>query len=143
METRAEVQELMMVPKMIVSPQANKPVMAVVQDTLLACRLMTKRDCFITKDVFMNILMWLENWDGKVPKPAVLKPEPLWTGKQVFTMFVPDVSLLRTSAWARDADDGDFSVDDTGVRIERVSAFPTRHHTPPPRSARLPARLFT
>ena len=119
METRAEVQELMMVPKMIVSPQANKPVMAVVQDTLLACRLMTKRDCFITKDVFMNILMWLENWDGKVPKPAVLKPQPLWTGKQVFTMFVPDVSLIRTSAWARDADDGDFSVDDTGVRIER------------------------
>ena len=27
----------------------------------------------------MNILMWLENWDGKVPKPAILKPEPLWT----------------------------------------------------------------
>jgi DNA-directed RNA polymerase II subunit RPB1 len=119
METRAEVQELMMVPKMIVSPQANKPVMAIVQDTLLACRLMTKRDTFITKDVFMNILMWLENWDGKVPKPAILKPEPLWTGKQVFTMFVPDVSLLRTSAWAKDDDDGDFSVEDTGVRIER------------------------
>jgi hypothetical protein len=34
-----------------------------------------------------------------VPKPAILKPEPLWTGKQVFTMFVPDVSLIRTSAW--------------------------------------------
>jgi DNA-directed RNA polymerase beta' subunit len=53
-----EVQELMMVPKMIVSPQANKPVMAIVQDTLLSCRIMTKRDTFITKDVFMNILMW-------------------------------------------------------------------------------------
>ena len=119
METRAEVQELMMVPKMIVSPQANKPVMAIVQDTLLASRLMTKRDTFITKDVFMNILMWLENWDGKVPKPAILKPEPLWTGKQVFTMFIPDVSLIRTSAWAKDNDPGDFSVEDTGVRIER------------------------
>jgi len=119
METRAEVTELMMVPKMIVSPQANKPVMAIVQDTLLSCRLMTKRDTFITKDVFMNILMWLENWDGKVPKPAILKPEPLWTGKQVFTMFVPDVSLLKTSAWARDNDNTDFSVEDTGVRIER------------------------
>ena len=38
--------------------------------------------CRYIKDVFMNILMWLENWDGKVPKPAILKPEPLWTGKQ-------------------------------------------------------------
>ena len=119
METRAEVQELMMVPKMIVSPQANKPVMAIVQDTLLACRLMTKRDTFIKKDVFMNILMWHTNWDGMVPKPAILKPEPLWTGKQVFSMFTPDVNVIKTSAWARDADDQDFSVEDIGVRVER------------------------
>ena len=108
-----------MVPKMIVSPQANKPVMAIVQDTLLASRLMTKRDTFIKKDVFMNILMWLENWDGKVPKPAILKPEPLWTWKQVFTMFLPDVSLTKQSAWAKDNDQHDFSVEDTGVRIEK------------------------
>ena len=40
-DPRGRCQELMMVPKMIVSPQANKPVMAIVQDTLLACRLMT------------------------------------------------------------------------------------------------------
>ena len=80
---------------------------------------MTKRDTFIKKDVFMNILMWLENWDGKVPKPAILKPEPLWTGKQVFTMFLPDVSLTKQSAWAKDNDPHDFSVEDTGVRIEK------------------------
>jgi DNA-directed RNA polymerase II subunit RPB1 len=118
-ETRAEVKELMMVPKMIVSPQANKPVMAIVQDTLLGCRLITKRDTFITKDVFMNIIMWLEDWDGKVPKPAILKPQPLWTGKQVFSMMLPKVNLKRTSAWAKDADDHDFSVEDTAVRIEQ------------------------
>ena len=63
--------------------QANKPVIGIVQDTLLGCRLMTKRDTFIEKDVFMNILMWLEDWDGVVPMPAVIKPRPLWTGKQV------------------------------------------------------------
>ena len=32
---KAEVQELMMVPKNIVSPQSNKPVMGIVQDSLL------------------------------------------------------------------------------------------------------------
>ena len=109
----------MMVPKMIVSPQANKPVMAIVQDTLLGCRKMTSRETFIKKDVFMNIIMWLENWDGKVPKPAILKPEPLWTGKQVLSMMLPHINLIRTSSGARDADVLDFSVDDTGVRIER------------------------
>lgn len=48
-ETRAEVLELMMVPKCIVSPQANRPVMGIVQDTLLGCREVIKRDIFIEK----------------------------------------------------------------------------------------------
>lgn len=48
-ETRAEVLELMMVPKCIVSPQANRPVMGIVQDSLLGCRKITKRDTFIEK----------------------------------------------------------------------------------------------
>ena len=108
-----------MVPKMIVSPQANKPVMGIVQDTLLGCRLITKRDSFIEKDVFYNILMWLENWDGRVPAPAILKPRPLWTGKQVFTLFIPDVNLRRTSAWHKDGEAEDFSPGDTQVLIEK------------------------
>jgi hypothetical protein len=37
----------------------------------------------------MNILMNLEDWDGRVPTPALLKPEPLWTGKQVLSLFIP------------------------------------------------------
>ena len=48
-ETRAEVLELMMVPKCIVSPQSNRPVMGIVQDTLLGCRKITKRDTLIDK----------------------------------------------------------------------------------------------
>lgn len=63
--------------------QANKPVIGIVQDTLAAMRLMTKRDTFIEADVMMNILMWLEDWDGRVPTPVILKPRPLWSGKQV------------------------------------------------------------
>jgi DNA-directed RNA polymerase II subunit RPB1 len=37
-ETRAEMRELMMVPKNIISPQANKPVIGIVQDTLVGYR---------------------------------------------------------------------------------------------------------
>jgi DNA-directed RNA polymerase II subunit RPB1 len=48
-ETRAEVLELMMVPKCVVSPQSNRPVIGIVQDTLLGCRKVTKRDTFIEK----------------------------------------------------------------------------------------------
>ncbi|CAN1226386.1 DNA-directed RNA polymerase II subunit RPB1 [Linum perenne] len=119
-ETRAEVLELMMVPKCIVSPQANRPVMGIVQDSLLGCRKITKRDTFIEKDVFMNILMWWEDFDGKVPAPTILKPRPLWTGKQVFNLIIPkQINLIRFSAWHTDSERGAITPGDTMVRIEK------------------------
>jgi len=87
-ETRAEVLQLMMVPKQIVSPQGNKPVIGLVQDTLLACSIFSRRDCFLEKDVVMNLLMWLPDFDGKLPIPAVLSPVELWTGKQIFSLLL-------------------------------------------------------
>ena len=118
-ETRAEALELMMVPKMIVSPQANKPVIGIVQDTLLGCRIVTKRDTFLEKDMLMNVLMWLEDWDGKVPQPAILKPRPLWTGKQIFDLIIPKgTNCRRKSAWHPDKEPADFSVGDTQILIK-------------------------
>ena len=70
----------------------------------------------------MNTLMWWEDFDGKIPCPAILKPRPLWTGKQVFSLFIPrQVNLIRFSAWHPDEENAtwpDFSPGDTQVRIE-------------------------
>lgn len=49
LETRAEIANLAAVPRMIVTPQANRPVMGIVQDTLTAVRKMTKRDVFLDR----------------------------------------------------------------------------------------------
>ena len=49
METRAEVTEIMMVPRQMVTPQSNRPVMGIVQDSLTATRKFTKRDVFLQK----------------------------------------------------------------------------------------------
>lgn len=78
---------------------------------------MTKRDIFIRKDIFMNIVMGIEDWDGTLPLPAVLKPEPLWTGKQVFSMFLPEINLRNKSSWYKDGDPDDMSLDDSQVLI--------------------------
>ncbi|KNC87399.1 hypothetical protein SARC_00490 [Sphaeroforma arctica JP610] len=95
-ETRAEIDQLMMVPRCIVTPQANKPVMGIVQDTLTAARKFTKPDCFIEMDDVMNLLMYLQHWDGVVPQPAILKPKPLWTGKQLFNyLIVPGTNYIN------------------------------------------------
>lgn len=49
MEARAEILQLAMSPRMIITPQSNRPVMGIVQDTLTAVRKMTKRDVFLSK----------------------------------------------------------------------------------------------
>ncbi|CEP25183.1 unnamed protein product [Cyberlindnera jadinii] len=88
-ETRAELMNICAVPLQIVSPQSNKPCMGIVQDTLCGVRKMTLRDSFIEYDQMMNILFWIPGWDGVVPEPTILKPKPLWTGKQMLSMTIP------------------------------------------------------
>ena len=85
-ETRAEIENIHMTPRQIITPQNNRPVMGIVQDTLCGVRKMTKRDVFLDKLQMMNLLMFLPIWDGKMPQPAILKPIPLWTG-EIFLYF--------------------------------------------------------
>lgn len=123
LETRAEIEEIAMVPRQLITPQANKPVMGIVQDTLCAVRMMTKRDIFIDWSFMMDLLMYLPTWDGKVPQPAILKPKPLWTGKQVFSLIIPgNVNVLRTHSTHPDSEDAGpykwISPGDTKVLIE-------------------------
>ncbi|XP_059613251.1 DNA-directed RNA polymerase II subunit RPB1 [Phlebotomus argentipes] len=123
METRAEVENIHITPRQIITPQANKPVMGIVQDTLTAVRKMTKRDVFIEKEQMMNLLMWLPTWDGKMPQPCILKPKPLWSGKQLFSLIIPgNVNMIRThSTHPDEEDDGPYkwiSPGDTKVMVE-------------------------
>ena len=55
LEARAEISELMMVPRQVVTPQSNRPVMGIVQDSLTAVRKFTKRDVMMEK---VRISFW-------------------------------------------------------------------------------------
>jgi len=114
---RAEVEQIMMVPRQMISPQGNKPVMGLVQDSLLACFLFTSRSVFIEKDVMMNLIMWITDFDGCIPAPAIMKPKELWTGKQLFSLILPKINLETKSSTHQDGDDL-ISEDDTKVLIE-------------------------
>ena len=70
----------------------------------------------------MNLLMFLSTWDGKVPQPAILKPRPLWTGKQIFSLIIPGhINCIRThSTHPDDEDSGPYkhiSPGDTKVEL--------------------------
>ena len=97
----------MLTPRMIVSPQGNAPVMKIVQDSLLGACKMTTKDVFIERDLLFYLIMWLRDWNGRIPVPAVMVPrktsgvrktgeyDAYWTGKQVFSMFCPKINLRK------------------------------------------------
>ena len=90
----SEAREIMGVAKQIVAPQANKPCIGLVQDTLLGTYLMTAPDVFIDRAGVMQLLMQLKHPAEKdllkmIPRPAILRPRELWTGSQIFSLLLP------------------------------------------------------
>ncbi|KAM0329387.1 hypothetical protein ACHAQA_004694 [Verticillium albo-atrum] len=113
-ETRAEIKELCMVPINIVSPQRNGPLMGIVQDTLAGAYKLCRRDVFLAKEEVMNIMLWVPNWDGTIPIPAILKPTPRWTGKQIMSMAIPEIVSLNSLPDTKE----DNSFKDEGLLIQ-------------------------
>ncbi|KAG5945840.1 hypothetical protein E4U59_005038 [Claviceps monticola] len=117
-ETRAEVKELCLVPNNIVSPQKNGPLMGIVQDSLAGAYKMCRRDTLIDKEMVMNLMLWVPNWDGVIPQPAILKPRPRWTGKQIISMVIPKEISLNSPESADALDNADIPLKDTGLLIQ-------------------------
>ena len=84
-EARAEALELMSVAKNIITPQSHKPVMGIVQDSLVASYVMTSKDCFMEFDDYCQY-----TFNYNVPIPAIVHPRPLWTGTQCFSSLFPE-----------------------------------------------------
>lgn len=99
-EARAELVSLLEVSRCLITPQTNKPSMGLVQDSLLATRLLTMRDAFLTRSQVMHLLMYapISFADMRLPQPAIVKPEPLWTGKQLVSLLMPESLTLELSA---------------------------------------------
>jgi DNA-directed RNA polymerase II subunit RPB1 len=64
---------------------------------LCGIRKFSLRDAFLDWDHVQNILLWVPDWDGTVPIPAIVKPKPLWMGKQILSMCVPrGINIFRS-----------------------------------------------
>ena len=116
-EVRAEIQELLLPSRNIILPYETRPSFGITQDALLGCKLFTSRDTFVEKDLLMNLLMNVSSFDGTIPPPSILKPKSLWTGKQIFSMIVPNINLTRYSNGHNSYLSQDIPVEDTKVLI--------------------------
>ncbi|KAI9824170.1 MAG: DNA-directed RNA polymerase II subunit rpb1 [Phylliscum demangeonii] len=111
-EARAEVSQLCMVPLNVVSPQRNGPLMGIIQDSLCGIYKICRRDVFLTYEEVMGVLLWIPDWDGAIPQPAILKPVARWTGKQIISLVIPKgINLIRGS------DEGLSPLNDEGLLV--------------------------
>jgi DNA-directed RNA polymerase II subunit RPB1 len=63
--------------------------------------------------------LW-EDSDGNIPAPAILKPRPIWTGKQVFNSIISrQINLIRFCSWHSGEEKGFVTPSDNMVRIEK------------------------
>jgi DNA-directed RNA polymerase III subunit RPC1 len=92
-EARTEASLLMGIQNNLITPRNGEPLVAASQDFLSAAYLLTQRDRFFTREEFCQLVAYFGDADEQIdiPIPAILKPIPLWTGKQVFsTMLRPN-----------------------------------------------------
>ncbi len=107
-EAATELREIAAVPKQLISPRLSKPLVSVVQDTLVGVNRLTRPTEFFTRREFMNLLVHSKRWDGRIPPPAKTDPVPLWSGKQVVSALLPSVYLaMGNKMWDEEKGKGD------------------------------------
>lgn len=101
-EARAEAILLMRVQDQLISPRYGGPIIGALRDFVTGAYLLTKDDTTLTPQEFTNLAM-LGSYSGELPKPATKgKDGPLYTGKQLFSLFLPkDFNYVMTSKWSK------------------------------------------
>jgi DNA-directed RNA polymerase II subunit RPB1 len=129
---KIELAEIVSVNNQIISPRENKPIITIVQDTLLGIYKLTNSETLqfkqgdkltyasntnlydtsgssstklvpssmFTKKQVMNLLCTLSTFNGVIPEPEITLDQngediDYWTGKQVISFIIPDITNLR------------------------------------------------
>ncbi|XP_011652120.1 DNA-directed RNA polymerase I subunit 1 isoform X1 [Cucumis sativus] len=112
--SRAEAYNIVNANNQYVKPTSGEPIRALIQDHIISAVLLTKKDTFLNFDEFSQLLyssgistskacassekpgqkIFTLDFDAEMLPvlPAVWKPEPLWTGKQVVTALLDHIT---------------------------------------------------
>ncbi len=90
LESIAEMKELMRVDK-----QLGCKFIGIVQDTLIGSYLMSRQDTFLSEEFATYVYMHAsEKYPELVfPRPSILKPKRLWTGRKLLSLIFHDTPL--------------------------------------------------
>ncbi|KAM7264624.1 hypothetical protein ACFE04_002307 [Oxalis oulophora] len=111
---RAEAYNIVNANNQYVKPTAGDPIRSLIQDHIIGSVLLTKRDTFLDLSDFNQLLyssgvsslmsrsnsgrpgrkvyVTSHEEDVLIPRPAILKPKPLWTGKQIISTMLNHIT---------------------------------------------------
>jgi DNA-directed RNA polymerase subunit A' len=87
-EARTEALLLMQVQDQILSPRFGGPIIGAIRDFITGAYFFTKTGTTLTS-AEVNRLVMATGYEGELPEPKIKGPPPLWTGKQIFSLFLP------------------------------------------------------
>ncbi len=87
-EAQTEALLLMQVQDQILSPRFGGPIIGAIRDFITSAYLLTRKSTLLNVEEVFRLLR-TAGYEGDLPKPAKKKPHPLWTGKQIFSLFLP------------------------------------------------------
>ena len=104
-QAASEAYQLMATHKQYVVPTSGKPVRGLIQDSVVSGVFLSSKDTFLTKDDYMQLVyaglreLISDNKLARVTTmpPTILKPKPLWTGKQVVSTVLKNIVLSGMS----------------------------------------------
>jgi DNA-directed RNA polymerase subunit A' len=88
-EARTEARLLMQVQDQILSPRYGGPIIGAIRDSLTAAFLLTQMSTLLNRHDVSKLLS-AAGFEGVLPEPSVAKPEERWTGKQIFSVVLPE-----------------------------------------------------
>ena len=88
-EAAIELMEIAAVPKQIITPRHAKPVIGIVQDTLIGSYRLTQSNVSFNRREFMNMMMWNKHFDGRLPEAKNNR----YTGQQVLSKILPSINM--------------------------------------------------
>ena len=93
-ESAVELEEITAVPHQIITPRDPRPIIGVVQDTLVGAYRLTRPNNQFNVREYMNLMMYNKRFDGTIPKAREGTDQaPRWTGHQIVSRLLPPLNL--------------------------------------------------
>ncbi|MFP3951416.1 MAG: DNA-directed RNA polymerase subunit A' [Candidatus Bathyarchaeia archaeon] len=88
-ESQIEARLLMQVQDQILSPRYGAPIIGATKDFITGAYLLTRKETLLTANEVGKLISYTD-YQGPMPEPVKEEPKTLYSGKSVFSLFLPD-----------------------------------------------------